>query len=183
MTEKLPLIIDVEACLSDWADKLTREDAIVGDRVTLEQLVGLNECGRLVTLTDVDGSIMAGGCIFPTQNEEVQEIGAVCVAREYRGKGLLAGIVDRIIEVTEDNSWTTIVVTDNQAVANAFFRCSYGEEDPGLILSFAYPKETKFPKLDEYNDELIAERQERITHKDAVVLADRVLSDAINGLS
>jgi hypothetical protein len=46
-----------------------------------------------------------------------------------------------------------------------------------------YPQDTDSDELNRYNDSLIAEREERIAHKDAVVLTDPILSGAIDTLS
>lgn len=183
MIEQLAPRTELGESLIQWAGLLILEDAIVGDRVTPEQLFKLDDFGRFITLIDDSGNILAGACIFPTQNEDIQEIGAICVAPEYRGKGLLSQIVTQVIQVAESNSWTTIVVTDNKSVTNAFSKSGFREEDPKLILSLVYPQDTDSDELNRYNDSLIAERKERIAHKDAVVLTDPILSGAIDTLS
>ncbi len=158
--------------LAAWAEILQAEKSLLHDRVTPDNLVQLDGLGRVETITTESGLVIAGTVVFPTQNDSIQEIGAICVSPDHRGEGYMNTIIGQVLKKCSNNSWLSMVVSDNKAVIKEFTSSGFRIVEPAHVLDIAYPKNTGSLELDEYNADLRLAKQTRIEHKGAVILVD-----------
>ncbi len=158
--------------LTAWAEILQAEKSLLHDRVASDNLVQLDGLGRVETITTESGLVIAGAVVFPTQNDFIQEIGAICVSPDHRGKGYMSRIISQVLKKCSNNSWLSMVVSDNQAVIKKFTEFGFSIVESTRVLDIAYPKNTGSSELDNYNADLRLVKQTRIEHKGAVILVD-----------